>query len=115
MNTNLYEILKNIEPTHRVKFTGWEMDFRDTDWPTMMEFSVKTTFVDASTNTMFVYLKEVNDCSFNLDLLKIWYKEQYDLYNDIRFFFNDIEVKPSIGDVGHSDKITHIDFTPCNM
>ena len=115
MNTNLYEILKNIEPTHRVKFTGWEMDFRDTDWPTMMEFSVKKTFVDASTNTMFVYLKEVNDCSFNLDLLKIWYKEQYDLYNDIRFFFNDIEVKPSIGDVGHSDKITHIDFTPCNM
>lgn len=81
----------------------------------MMEFSVKTTSVDASTNTMFVYLKEVNDCSFNLDLLKIWYKEQYDLYNDIRFFFNDIEVKPSIGDVGHSDKITHIDFTPCNM
>ena len=115
MNTNLYEILKNIEPTHRVKFTGWEMDFRDTDWPTMMEFLVKTTFVDASTNTMFVYLKEVNDCSFNLDLLKIWYKEQYDLYNDIRFFFNDIEVKPSIGDVGHSDKITHIYFTPCNM
>lgn len=91
------------------------MDFRDTDWQIMMEFSVKTTSVDVSTNTMFVYLKEANDCSFNLDLIKIWYKEQYDLYNDIRFFFNNIEVKPSIGDVGHSDKITHIDFIPCNM
>ena len=51
MNTNLYEILKNVDQIHRVKFTGWEMDFRDTDWPTMMEFSVKTTSVDASTNT----------------------------------------------------------------
>ena len=110
----LIEILNNIDPTHRVKYTGWEFDFRDVDWPTMMEFSIKTTGVDASTNTMFVYLKEVDDCSFDLDLLKIWYKEQYDLYNDIRFFFNDIEVKPSFGDVGHSDKITHIDFTPCD-
>lgn len=111
----LIEILNNVDPTHRVRFTGWEMDFRDTDCPTMMEFSVKTTSVDASTNTMFIYLKEVDDCSFDLDLLKIWYNEQYDLYNEIRFFFNDIEVKPSFGDVGHSDKITHIDFTPCNM
>lgn len=111
----LIEILNNVDPTHRVKFTGWESDFREVDWPTMMEFSEKTTSVDASTNTMFVYLKEVDDCSFDLDLLKIWYNEQYDLYNDIRFFFNDIEVKPSFGDVGHSDKITHIDFTPCDI
>ena len=59
MNTNLYEILKNVDATHRVKFTGWEMDFRDTDWPTMMEFSVKTTSVDASTNTLLYTLKKL--------------------------------------------------------
>ena len=50
MNTNLYEILKNVDHRHRVRFTGWEIDFRNTDWPTMMEFSVKTTSVDTSTN-----------------------------------------------------------------
>ena len=112
MNTNLYEILKNVDPTHRVKFTAWESDFRNVDWPTMMEFSYKTISVDASTNTLFVYFKEVDDCSFDVELLKTRYKEQYDSYNNIRFFFDDVELKPSFGDVGHSDKITHIDFEP---
>jgi hypothetical protein len=110
--TNLYELLKNVDPTHRVKFTGWEFDFRNVDWSTMMEFSQKTTSVDESTNTLFIYFKEVDDCSFNVELLKIWYNEQYELYDNIRFFFDDIELKPSFGDVGHSDKITHIDFEP---
>lgn len=77
-----------------------------------MEFSQKTTSVDASTNTLFIYFKEVDDCLFDIELLKMWYKEQYDLYDNIRFFFNDVELKPSFGDVGHSDKITHIDFEP---
>lgn len=32
MNTNnLYEILKSVDPTHRVKFTAWESDFRNVD------------------------------------------------------------------------------------
>lgn len=109
----LIEILKNVDPTHRVKFTAWESDFRSVDWPTMMEFSEKTTSVDAATNTLFVYFKEVDDCTFDVELLKIWYNAQYELYDNIRFFFNDVELKPSFGDVGHSDKITHIDFEPC--
>lgn len=110
--TNLYELLKNIDPTHRVKFTAWESDFRSVDWPTMMEFSHKTTSVDESTNTLFIYFKEVDDCSFNVELLKIWYNKQYELYDNVRFFFDEVELKPSFGDVGHSDKITHIDFEP---
>ena len=108
----LIEILNNVDPTHRVKYTGWESDFGEVDWPTMMEFSIKTVGIDSTTNTAFVYFKEVDDCSFELELIKCWWEELFENYNDVKFFFNEIELKPSFGDVGHSDKITHIDFEP---
>ena len=108
----LIEILNNIDPTHRVKYTGWESDFRKVDWPTMMEFSIKTVGIDSTTNTAFVYLKEVDDCSFDLKLIQMYWYDIFEQFDNVKFFFNDIEVMPSFGDVGHSDKITHIDFSP---
>ena len=108
----LIEILNNVDTTHRVKYIGLESDFREVDWPTIMEFSVKSIDVDRKTNTACVYFKEADDCSFDIKLIQFWWKGIFKEHNDVKFFFNEIELKPSFGDVGHLDKITHIDFEP---
>jgi hypothetical protein len=46
--------------------------------------------------------------------LSEYFKGLNEEYGNIKFVFADVEVIPSFGDVGHSDKITHIDFEPKN-
>ena len=106
------EILNNIDSTHRVQLSAWPADFDKTNhWPIQYELDVKKTTVED--NTIIIHLYEVdNETGYNLFLLADYFRELNEEYGNIKFFFEDVEVIPSFGDVGHSDKITHINFEP---
>lgn len=104
------DILSLINPEHRVMFVGWEFDFRDCDWPSVLEFRMKSQkIID---NEMVIELEEWEDVTWSAETLKDIFDNFAKNVNKIKFIFNDVEVVPSMGDVGHSDKITHINFEP---
>lgn len=106
------DILNNVNPEHRVRFVGWSSDFIENEtWPSVLEFRVFKTFTDTN-GIVNVILTEGDDVTWDVGCLQLFYNDWLKEGNDIKFFFNDCEVIPSFGDVGHSDKITHINFEP---
>lgn len=108
------DILDKINPEHRVRFVGWSSDFIENEtWPSVLEFRVCKTFVDVN-GIINVILTEGDDVTWEASCLQWIYTSWIKNANDIKFFFNNCEVIPSFGDIGHSDKITHINFEPKN-
>lgn len=109
------DILDKVNPEHRVRFVGWSSDFIENEtWPSVLEFRVYKTCTDAN-SIVNVILTEGDDVTWDAGSLQLYYKDWIKDANGIKFFFNDCEVIPSFGDVGHSDKITHINFEPKNV
>lgn len=108
------EILNKIDKTHRVQLSAWSADFDKTNhWPIQYDLDIKET--TRKNNTIIINLCEVdNETGYNLFLLSEYFKGLNEEYGEIKFFFNDVEVIPSFGDIGHSSKITHINFEPKN-
>ena len=104
------EILNNIDKEHRVQLSAWSADFDKTEhWPIQYDLDVKKTTIQD--NTIVIHLCEVdNETGYNLFWLSEYFKGLNEEYGNIKFVFEDVEVIPSFGDVGHSDKITHINF-----
>ena len=104
------DILNKVNPEHRVRFVGWSSDFIENEtWPSVIEFCVFSTKTD-NNGIVNVILTEADDVTWDAGALQMYYNDWIKGAKDIKFFFNDCEVIPSFGDVGHSDKITHINF-----
>ena len=106
------EILDKIDKTHRVNLSAWSADFDKSEhWSIPYDLDVEKTSIED--NTIIIHLCEVdNENGYNLFLLTDYFKGLNEEYGNIKFIFNDVEVIPSFGDVGHSDKITYINFEP---
>ena len=111
------DILNKVNPDHRVRFVGWSSDFdSNPHWPTPIDFRLGPSEYDLPTHSESIELIEIEDTKSysRSQLLRYFTENRLDPNDTFKFFFNGIEVFPSLGDSGHSDKITQINFEPKN-
>lgn len=110
----IIELLEQINKEHRVRFTSMSYEFDTSEHlPTILDFDVKESKINGTVYE--IHWGETDDTTgYNLfqmkEYFKFWWNDEE--ITEIKFFFNNIEIIPTLGDIGHSDKITQIYFEP---